>query len=151
MTEVRFYHLQRTPLEHALPQLLEKTLERNWRAVVKAASSERVEALNGQLWTYGRESFLPHGSLKDGHADRQPIWLTEDDANPNSARVLFLVDGADSTMLAEYALCCELFDGNDQAALATARDHWRRYKADGHTLTYWQQSERGGWVKKAET
>ena len=150
MTEVRFYHLQRTPLEHALPQLLEKTLERNWRAVIKAASPERVEALNGQLWTYGRESFLPHGSLKDGHADRQPIWLTEKDDNPNAARVLFLVDGAESAMLDQYALCCELFDGNDEVALATARDHWRRYKANEHSLTYWQQSDRGGWVKKAE-
>ncbi|MGE4219687.1 MAG: DNA polymerase III subunit chi [Alphaproteobacteria bacterium] len=150
MTEVRFYHLQRTNLERALPQLLEKTLERNWRAVVKAASAERVEAQNGQLWTYGRESFLPHGSTKDGHGDRQPVWLTEADDNPNAASVLFLVDGAETLRLGDYTLCCELFDGNDETALAKARDHWRRYKAEGHTLTYWQQSERGGWVKKAE-
>ena len=38
MTEVRFYHLQRKTLEQALPQLLEKTLERGWRAVVMAGS-----------------------------------------------------------------------------------------------------------------
>ena len=45
MTEVRFYHLQRKTLEDALPQILEKTLERGWRAVVMAGSEERVEAL----------------------------------------------------------------------------------------------------------
>lgn len=150
MTEVRFYHLQRTALERALPQLLEKTLERDWRAVVKAASQERVEALNGQLWTYGRESFLPHGSGKDGQADRQPIWLTDTDENPNAASVLFLVDGAATDMLAQYTLCCELFDGNDATAIATAREHWRAYKTAGHALTYWQESDRGGWVKKAD-
>ena len=45
MTEIRFYHLQRTALEAALPPMLEKTLERGQRAVVMAGSEERVEAL----------------------------------------------------------------------------------------------------------
>ena len=76
MTEVRFYHLQRSALEQALPKLLEKTLERGWRAVVMAGSEDRVEALNAVLWNYSREGFLPHGSKKDGYPGRQPVWLT---------------------------------------------------------------------------
>ena len=36
MTEVLFYHLQRQPLEAVLPTLLEKSLERGWRALVRA-------------------------------------------------------------------------------------------------------------------
>ena len=95
MTEVRFYHLQRSALEQALPKLLEKTLERGWRAVVMAGSEDRVEALNAVLWNYSREGFLPHGSKKDGYPDRQPVWLTDQDENPNAATVLFLVDGVD--------------------------------------------------------
>ena len=65
MTEVRFYHLQRSALEQALTKLLEKTLERGWRAVVMAGSEDRVEALNAvvELFTGG---FLPHGSRKTG-------------------------------------------------------------------------------------
>ena len=55
MTEVRFYHLQRSALEQALTKLLEKTLERGWRAVVMAGSEDRVEALNAVLWNYSRE------------------------------------------------------------------------------------------------
>ena len=65
-----------------MPVLLEKTLERGWRAVVMARSGERVEALNGQLWTYRNEGFLPHGSADDGNAALQPIWLTDADENP---------------------------------------------------------------------
>ena len=61
MTEVRFYHLTRTTLEAALPQMLEKTLERDQRAVVRAGSEERVEALTNWFWTYRDRSFLPHG------------------------------------------------------------------------------------------
>ncbi|MGH6618686.1 MAG: DNA polymerase III subunit chi, partial [Alphaproteobacteria bacterium] len=93
MTEIRFYHLQRMPLDRALPMLLERTLERGWRAVVQADSEERVQALNGQLWTYGKDSFLPHGTAREGDAALQPVWLTHRDENPNGANVLFLVDG----------------------------------------------------------
>ncbi len=151
MTEIRFYHLQRSTLEEALPKLLEKTLERGWRAVVMAGSEDRVEALNGLLWTNSREGFLPHGSKKDGFADRQPVWLTEADENPNSANVLFLIDGADSSRVGEYDLCCEMFDGRDDLAVAGARDHWKRRKEAGFALTYWQQTDRGAWEKKAES
>ena len=150
MTEIRFYHLQRITLEQALPMLLERTLERGWKAVVMAGSENRVEALNNMLWTQSREGFLPHGSAKDGFADRQPVWLTEQDENPNGANVLFLIDGAASDRLDDYDLCCEMFDGRDDAAVAGARVHWKTWLEAGHQLTYWQQTERGGWEKKAE-
>ena len=39
VTDVLFYHLQRQPLEEVLPTLVEKSLERGWRAV-KAAGHE---------------------------------------------------------------------------------------------------------------
>jgi DNA polymerase III chi subunit, HolC len=75
-TEVYFYHLERRSLEQTLPTLLQLSLKRGWRAVVQAASEERVEALNTLLWTYDEESFLPHGSARDGNASAHPIYLT---------------------------------------------------------------------------
>ena len=148
MTEIRFYHLTRTALESALPQMLEKTLERGQRAVIMAGSQERVEALTSRLWTYGDQSFLPHGSAQDGHAEDQPIWLTDGDEAPNGASVLFLTDGAASQRMGDYALCAILFDGNDDSAVSAARAQWTDLKAEGHDLSYWQQNERGGWQKK---
>lgn len=150
MAERLFYHLTRRHLEQVLPELLEKTLQRGWRAVVKGGTPERIEALNGALWTYGRASFLPHGLKADGFSDRQPIYLTTEDERPNNAQVLFLVDGADTEEAAAYERVCDLFDGNDEEAVSAARARWKRAKDAGHTLTYWQQSESGGWVKKAE-
>ncbi len=148
MTEVRFYHLTRSTLETALPQMLEKTLERGQRAVVRAGSQERVEALTSWLWTYRDRSFLAHGSAKDGRAEHQPIWLTDLEERPNGAQVLFLTDGAVSGRLEDYDLCAVLFDGNDEAALAAARAQWGGLKKAGHDLTYWQQDEQGRWEKK---
>ena len=150
MTEIRFYHLTRRPLEDTLPVMLQRTVDRDRRrAVVMARSDERVEALNVHLWTHSDRGFLPHGSRVDGFAEAQPIWLTTDDENPNGAEVLFLTDGAGSARIADYALVCELFDGNDEGAVSAARQRWLAYKEAGHALTYWQQTERGGWEEKA--
>lgn len=148
MTEVFFYHLEGVSLEAALPQLLEKCLQRGWRAVVRAGSPERVEALAGQLWEYERESFLPHGSTADGHAGEQPIWLTCGTDNPNAAQVLFLVDGAALEGFEPYDRVCDLFDGGDPEAVAAARDRWRQAKAAGASLKYWQHGP-SGWENKA--
>lgn len=148
MTDIGFYHLVATPLEKALPKLLEKVLGSGARAVVMAGSTERVEALNGLLWTYAPNGFLPHGSAKDGNAERQPIWLTAKDENPNQATILVLTDGAMSDQLPSYTRCLDVFDGADDAAVAQARERWKLYKDAGHGLTYWQQTDSGGWERK---
>src|SRR6202051_550989 len=93
MTEIGFYHLLATPLERALPRLLERARAGGYRIVVRAASSERVEHLNALLWTYDEASFLPHGSSRDGNPATHPVWLSDHAENPNGATILFLVDG----------------------------------------------------------
>jgi DNA polymerase-3 subunit chi len=149
MAEVRFYHLTRSPLEAALPKLLEKCIQGGLPAVVMASSSQRVESLDQLLWTYARDSFLPHGSARDGRAERQPIWLTDTDERPNAATVLFLVDGAESARFGEYTRVCDLFNGRDEDAVLAARVRWQRAKADAHELSYWQQDPKRGWVRNA--
>jgi DNA polymerase III subunit chi len=148
-TEALFYHLEQQPLEGVLPQLLERTLERGWRAVVQAGTEERLEALDAHLWTWSDPSFLPHGRGQDGHAGRQPVFLTTGPENPNGATVRFIVDGADPPDPTGYVRLVLIFDGRDEAAVAAARRHWKELKAHGCAVTYWQQGERGGWEKKA--
>ena len=115
MAEIGFYHLLTTPLDRALPRLLERARAQGYRIVVRAASPDRVEHLNAVLWTYDEASFLPHGSARDGNAANQPIWLTDGDDNPNAATMLVLVDGAEPGDLTSYSRCADLFDGNDEA------------------------------------
>ncbi|MDD4615947.1 MAG: DNA polymerase III subunit chi [Alphaproteobacteria bacterium] len=145
MTEIRFYHLTRKTLEQALPELLEKTLARGLKAVVMTGSAERAEALAQLLWTYNPNSFLPHGNAKDGNAEMQPVWLTPQDERPNGAEFLFLTDGAESGRLSEYNRVCDLFDGNNAEAVASARARWTSARKLGHALSYWQQTDKG-WI-----
>lgn len=149
MTQVAFYHLQKWPLEQALPKLLEKTLAAGKRAVVIAGSQERVEALAAHLWSFDQDSWLPHGTARDGFPEDQPIWLTDRDENPNGAPFLFLTDGADTARLESFERCFDLFDGNDQQSVEQARGRWSARSGARHELTYWQQTDRGGWERKA--
>jgi DNA polymerase-3 subunit chi len=149
VTDVSFYHLTRSTLDQTLPRLLEKALQGGARCLVMVGNHARVEPLSAHLWTYDPASFLPHGTRRDGDAERQPVWLTDEDENPNQATMLFLIDGAKSNNVGKYQRCFELFDGRDENALAQARQRWKDYREAGHTVSYWQQNERGGWEKKA--
>ncbi|MGB6438235.1 MAG: DNA polymerase III subunit chi [Methyloceanibacter sp.] len=147
--EVYFYHLERRTLEEVLPTLLERSLERGWRAAVQAASEERVEALDTLLWIYREESFLAHGTARDGQPGAHPIYLTSGDDNPNEAQVRFLVDGAELEDAAPYDRVVYVFAGHDEDAVSQARAEWQKAKAQGFSVSYWQQDLQGRWQQKA--
>ena len=148
MPDVLFYHLEARPLEEVIPQLLEKTLERGWRAVVEVGSIERAEALDSHLWTWRDDSFLPHALAGEESDPHQPILITTGSDNPNAAAVRFFVDRAVPQSADGYERIVYMFSGHDPDAVAEARDAWRRLR-DGNAVTYWQQEPNGRWVKKA--
>ncbi|MDH6266794.1 DNA polymerase-3 subunit chi [Rhizobium sp. SG_E_25_P2] len=147
--DILFYHLTETKMEDALPPLLEKSLERKWRVAVQTTSADREAALDAHLWTYRAESFLPHGLASEEMADAQPILITSATGNPNAAHIRFYVDGAVPEDIAGYERLVLMFDGHDEAQLAEARAQWKRLKASGGQLSYWQQNNDGRWAKKA--
>jgi DNA polymerase-3 subunit chi len=149
MTPVFFYHLERQSLEAVLPKLLATSLERGWRVVVQAGSEERSEAIAQHLWSYEEESFLPHGTKADGLPDLQPVWITAEDENPNNANIRFYVDRAEVGDVAGLTRAVILFDGKDAEAVEAARAGWKRFKAAGHEVSYWQQDEQGRWQNRA--
>lgn len=150
MAEVLFYRLGATPLEAALPDLLEKALARGRKVLLRAGSEAGLDLLDDALWTYRDDSFLPHGRAAGAHAARQPVLLTTARDNLNGADVLMLVLGArlDPAEAAGFDRTCLVFDAADEAALSAARDDWRAVAAAGLPGTYWAQED-GRWVRKA--
>ena len=151
MVETLFYHLERRSLEEVLPGLVEKSLARGWRAAIKTDSSERSDALDSLLWTYDDQSFLAHAQLGDGDAAGQPVLISVEEGNPNSAQIFFYVGGAlphDWAALADLARVVLLFDGRDAQALASARAAWKDAKAAGHDVTYWKETPNGKFEKQ---
>ena len=149
VVEVWFYHLERSEADEVLPPLLDRTLARGWRALVRGTDAGRLAALDLKLWTVRPDLVTPHGLASEPHPERQPVLLTTGDENPNGAEALFLVDGAEAGPLNGLARVLDLFDGRDDAAVAAARERWRRLKAAGAVLSYWTQTEVGRWEKRA--
>ncbi|KQT50790.1 DNA polymerase III subunit chi [Aureimonas sp. Leaf454] len=150
MAEVLFYHLTESRLEEALPDLLERSLSRGWRVVVQCTSAATRDALDQHLWTFREDSFLPHGTDAASSGALQPVLLTLDPAQvANDPQVRFMVEGAVPSSLQGLQRGVYLFDGHDQDQLAGARERWKVEKAEGHAVTYWQQTDERRWVKKA--
>ena len=143
---VQFYHLTTSPLEKALPKLLERAVDGGYKICVVTESEARVEQLNQLLWTYDPDSFLPHGSYKDPQPESQPILLSTNPEPINAANLLVITDGR-SIKQPEFERVLDIFDGNDPQSTQQARTRWAEYKNAGYELTYFRQNERGGWEK----
>ena len=132
MGAVYFYHLTRTPLEVALPMLLERALQAGWRVMVRGAAPDRLIWLDEQLWL-GADSFLPHG-LAGGAPDRDQPVLLGLGAAANGALCLMLVDGAalNTDEAAAMQRTCVIFDGGDAQAVAGARLQWKQEIGRAH-------------------
>lgn len=149
MTDIRFYHLKTQTLDEALPALVMKAYDNGKkRLIIRLADKATVEKMNTALWTFHPNVFLPHGSAKEGKSERQPIWLTDTDENPNGASIL-IAGGAVANDLSGFDLVCEMFSDHEGEAVNAARARWKIYKDAGHNITYWQQTPNGGWEQKA--
>jgi DNA polymerase-3 subunit chi len=151
MPEVWFYQLQRRTLDQVLPSLVERTRSRGWRSAIQATTPQRLAALDDLLWTYADDSFLPHGGAGDGDPDLQEVWLTLGADNPNGAQIRFLLDGvaAEPFVDAGYERLILIFDGRDEASLDDARAQWKALRGREAKLSYWEETEDGGWRQKA--
>ncbi len=150
MSEVFFYHLTASPVEHTLQMLLPKARAAGWRVCLRGRDAARLDALDLRLWGEG-VNFLPHGRAGAGFDAEQPILLTDQSAIPNQAECLVSIDGAqllpDEITSRKRAMI--LFDGNDGDAVQHARTQWKTLTGAGLTAKYWAQDS-GKWVMKAQ-
>jgi DNA polymerase-3 subunit chi len=150
VAETLFYHLERRALDDVLPGLVQKSLERGWRALICADSAERAEAIDTLLWTFDDQSFLPHAHRGDGDTARQPVLVGMETGNDNGAQIMFCVGSVapDWNAVAALSRIVLMFDGRDEAALASARAAWKDAKAAGHDVTYWKETPSGKFEKQ---
>ena len=150
MTKIRFSPLTPQSLEQALPAILTKALAGGRKAVIRFTTEGDVRHFNEHLWTYNPDSFLPHGTKTDGNQEHQPAFLTTGNDKPNGADMLVLCNAQTvPENVADFSLCCDFLDGRDDEAVQEGRARWKAYKEAGHAITYWQQTESGGWEQKA--
>ena len=74
-TEIRFYHLQRMPVERALGMILQRIMDRGQRALVYGGLPEHLASLDKALWAGNPNGFLPHGLAGDAAAEALRTFL----------------------------------------------------------------------------
>jgi DNA polymerase-3 subunit chi len=147
---VQFYHLLSTSRERAVPKLMEKALAANSRVVMLLDSEPSLKRMSDALWTSSQEGFLPHGEARDKQAAEHPIVLALEEANPNGAEILCVLNGSVPASAGSYAKVLDVFDGGDDAETLAARVRWKSYKEQGFALQYVKQQPGGGWKIEAE-
>jgi len=143
-----FYHLEASTVQGVLPGLLEKTLQKGWRALVKLPP-EQVKEMDDYLWTYRDDSFLPHGRDDEPQTEQQPITLTGAAKTAEGYQAVFLLGGEDIENMDGVERCMVMINGRSQDDVQRERKRWKALKETDATLSYYQQNERGTWEKKA--
>ena len=146
--EYWFYHLEASTLEGVLPGLLEKTLAKGWRALVKLPE-DKLEQLDTFLWSFRDDAFLPHGRDDEPQAELQPILLSATTESAKSFDAVFLLDGASIEDMDGVSRAMVMINGRSKDDVMRERGRWKSLKDSGETLSYYQQDERGRWEKKA--
>jgi DNA polymerase-3 subunit chi len=150
MTEIRFYHVTTQTLEQAIPAILTKAYGQERKSVVLFGDSKDMIQFDETLWVAKPDGFLPHGTQKDDYPDLQPIYLTTKAENPNKADLLAMCDiYTVPENISDFSLVCDFLNGRDDDSIAAGRVRWKTYKDAGHSVTYWQQGDTGGWEQKA--
>jgi DNA polymerase-3 subunit chi len=148
MAELRIYHLTAQSVTDGLPGLLQTALSRDLWCHLYVPDDAWAEKIADHLWTYRQDSFLPHGTKKDGMAGHQPVWISPELETPNQSDVRFVMDGAEIGVnhLNQIDLTCVLFDESDTAARQKARRLWSDSDdIDGLSRIYYRQDDIGKW------
>lgn len=143
-----FYHLEASTLEGVLPGLLEKTLEKGWRALVKLPE-DKLAQLDSFLWTFRDDAFLPHGRDDEPQAELQPILLSATTQDATGFDAVFLLDGAAIEKMNGVSRAMVMINGRIAEDVQRERGRWKTLKDAGESLAYYQQDDRGRWEKKA--
>ncbi|MCI5049253.1 MAG: DNA polymerase III subunit chi [Rickettsiales bacterium] len=147
--DVQFYHLLTTPLERALPKLLDKARAAGMQSVIRVGDQTAMQSLNELLWSYDPASFMPHGSADDPAPELQPIYITQGDETPNGAEVQVVTDGRTIGLSDGTKKLLDIFDGHNEESVKAARARWKQYSETDANLSYIKQQPDGGWKKEA--
>jgi DNA polymerase-3 subunit chi len=144
--EINFYHVLAGNLVPSVVRLLEKVYVSQQRCIFFSPLEERLKIVDKTLWTFSTHSFIPHGDMRFGFGDRQPIYFTNRIENPNNANVLIMVDTFDYKKHENFERILIVFEEKQQAE--NAKSLHNDLKKNNLNVNYRVQTP-NGWEKLA--
>ncbi len=151
MTDIIIYELVKTEPIQAVPALVKKCLENQWKVVIQCASEEMRDDLNSLLWTFEKESFVPHGTESDGFTEKQPVFLTHKCENPNGAKVkmmLGMIEADEIDSISDFDRYMIIIDEKDPQILKARDEFCEQLVKTNHQAKYRKQNTNGEWSER---
>lgn len=138
---IDFYHLKIKIIENVLPILAERALPLG-RVLVRVPDDDSASYFDRILWSYNDIGWLPHGIYGSPDAELQPILITVNDTNLNSASILFLVSDVSANVQffnsEGFNRVLVIFSDADVPAKNNARMLWGEATKLGYERYYWK-------------
>jgi DNA polymerase-3 subunit chi len=141
--EVCFYQTAADSLTPSAVRLLEKIYASGERCIVYSGDDELLKVVDKTLWTFSTNAFIPHGDRSLGFCECQPIYLTNQQENPNGSTILVLLEAVDCEQCTEnFKRIIYIFQSTQQIEKAKAL--YNDLKKSMENVHYWKQSS-GKW------
>lgn len=114
--EINFYQVSEEIVK-AIAPLMIKMLKDEKKVFIYTKSHDRISELDRVLWSYGRNTFIPHITIfeKDLDFKRQPIVISNEEENVNEADYLVFLDEPSADFIAKFSRVFYFFLEGDVA------------------------------------
>jgi len=144
MTEVYFYHSNNFPLERTLAKLVEKIYDLKQNIVIYCQDNNLVQILDDLLWSYSTKTFIPHATSADPLPEKQPVYITASEENPNSSSILIAICNTIPEFYKNFDKYISIFN-NDDEELSAARSRYKILQDKDYKIKYFKQTSEGKW------
>ncbi len=125
--KIDFYILQDTNTNVCVCRLIEKIYKQKHRIYVHTENHATAHQLDGILWTYQDDSFLPHNIYNDAVEPAPPIQIGYDMTPENHRDILINLHTDVPLFYTQFARICE-FVANDSSSQEAGRKRYRFYR-----------------------
>lgn len=127
--EINFYQCDETIAKSIAPLIL-KILEENKKALILSSNPVQIQEIDGGLWTYGKNKFIPHiiaGDKDFANHDikRQPIIISDKEENLNQADYLVFLNQPSDNFISKFSRAFYFFEEEN---FAKAQDLAKKLK-----------------------
>ena len=150
MTEVYFYHSAKFPVDKTIAKLVEKIYGLKMNILIHCEDPSLVPIIDDLLWSYSTKTFLAHATFSDPMPEKQPIYITDKEENPNNSTILLAIGQNTPFFFTSFEKYITIF-GNSDDELKAARTRYKELKNQGLNIKYFKQNDQGAWEQTEAT
>lgn len=138
MSQIRFIHLERPNKDQQICVQTKLLYERGSRALILVEDQDHATHLQELLWTFQRESFIPHVCLPcDPKTQEQtPIWISVEPVEPAHIDTLILGRACDFAYMHRFLQIVDFAEIHDPDKRTASRARFRYWQDAGFAPEY---------------